>query len=236
MNDIAEVKQNQMIGISTDAGFGLLQRVAKMFASCDLVPKEYKNNLSNCCVAISLANRIGADILMVMQNLYIIHGKPGWSAQFMISAFNLCGKFSSVRYEFFGEEGKDDWGCRAWAIEKETGDKMTGARVTIGLAKKEGWYSKTGSKWQTMPQQMLMYRAASWFIRAYAPEITMGLHTKDEIEDYIDGEVVKSESNPNIINTATKVLEDIKNTLDLSAVELTGQNCADEQQKVEALR
>jgi hypothetical protein len=60
--------------------------------------------------------------------------------------------------------------------------------VSVGMAKKEGWYGKTGSKWQTMPQQMLMYRAASWFVRAYAPEIAMGLHTSDEIRDTYDME------------------------------------------------
>lgn len=133
-----------------------------------------------------MAARMNADPLMVMQNLYIVHGKPGWSSQFLISTFNTSGKFSALRYEWVGEEGKDSWGCRAWAIEKATGQKLVGATVTIGLAKKEGWYNKNGSKWQTMPEQMLMYRAASWFIRAYAPELAMGMHTVEELGDIVD--------------------------------------------------
>ena len=60
---------------------------------------------------------------------------------------------------------------------------LEGSEVTIELSKKEGWYAKTGSKWQTMAQQMLMYRSASWLVRAYAPELAMGLHTRDEVED-----------------------------------------------------
>ena len=123
---------------------------------------------------------------MVMQNLYIVHGRPGWSSQFLISTFNASGRFSALRYEWVGERGTDDWGCRAWAIELATGEKLVGSTVTIGLAKKEGWYNKQGSKWQTMPEQMLMYRAASWFVRAYAPEIAMGLHTVEEMRDTID--------------------------------------------------
>jgi hypothetical protein len=31
-----------------------------------------------------------------------------------------------------------------------------------------------------MPEQMFMYRAAAWFIRAYVPEIAMGLRTVEE--------------------------------------------------------
>ncbi len=173
-------------GFGSKNALELAIRAANVLAKSTLVPKEYQNNIANCIIALNMANRMGADPLMVMQNLYIVHGKPGWSSQFLISTFNTSGKFSALRYEWVGEEGKDSWGCRAWAVEKATGEKLVGSTVTIGLAKKEGWYSKNGSKWQTMPQQMLMYRAASWFIRAYAPELAMGMHTADEIIDIVE--------------------------------------------------
>lgn len=183
-----EKQDNQQVtdivpGFSSLQGFELAQRAAKLLAQSSLVPKEYQGNLPNCVIALNMAARMNADPLMVMQNLFVVNGRPGWSSQFLISTFNTSGKFSSLRYEWVGERGTDDWGCRAWAIEKATGQKLVGATVTIGLAKKEGWYSKNGSKWQTMPQQMLMYRAASWFIRAYAPELAMGMHTEEEIID-----------------------------------------------------
>lgn len=168
------------------SGFELAQRAGKLLSQSTLVPTEYQDNLPNCVIALNMASRMNADPLMVMQNLYVVHGRPGWSSQFLISTFNTSGKFSALRYEWVGEEGKDSWGCRAWAIEKATGEKLTGSTITIELAKKEGWYQKKGSKWQTMPQQMLMYRAAAWFIRAYAPELAMGMHTTDEIYDTIE--------------------------------------------------
>lgn len=170
-------------GFSSLKSFELAQRAAALLAKSSLVPKEYQNNLPNCVIALNMASRMGADPLMVMQNLYIVHGRPGWSSQFLISTFNTSGRFSALRYEWVGEEGKDSWGCRAWAIEKATEEKLVGSTITIELAKKEGWYQKNGSKWQTMPQQMLMYRAAAWFIRAYAPELAMGMHTEEEIID-----------------------------------------------------
>jgi len=186
-----EKQDNQQVtdivpGFSSLQGFELAQRAAKLLTQSSLVPKEYQGNLPNCVIALNMAARMNADPLMVMQNLYIVHGRPGWSSQFLISTFNTSGKFSALRYEWVGEEGKDSWGCRAWAIEKATGEKLVGATVTIELAKREGWYDKNGSKWKTMPQQMLMYRAASWFIRAYAPELAMGMHTAEEIYDIID--------------------------------------------------
>src|SRR5690606_23257922 len=129
---------------------------------------------------------IGADPLMVMQNLVIVHGRPTWSSQFLIATVNTCGRFSALRFEFFGEQGTDGWGCRAWAIEKATGEKLVGSDVTIGIAKAEGWYGKNGSKWKSIPQQMLMYRAGSWWTRAFAPELSMGLHTAEELGDVFD--------------------------------------------------
>jgi hypothetical protein len=166
-------------------GFELIQRMAKAFSTSSLVPKHYQgaNGIGNCIIALNMAQRIGSDPLMTMQNLYVVHGTPSWSSQFLIATFNTSGRFSSIRFEWTGTEGKDDWGCRAMATERETGEVLRGTLVTIAIAKAEGWHGKAGSKWKTMPEQMLMYRSAAWFVRAYAPEIAMGLHTIEELED-----------------------------------------------------
>lgn len=182
-NEIAKKEAEILPGFNSLQSFELAQRAATLLSKSSLVPKEYQGNLSNCVIALNMAARLGADPLMVMQNLYIVHGRPSWSSQFLISTFNTSGRFTALRFEWIGKEGTDTWGCQAWAVEKATGEKLEGSTVTIGLAKKEGWYGKNGSKWQTMPQQMLMYRAASWFIRAYAPELAMGMYTEDEVID-----------------------------------------------------
>lgn len=176
------------VGLTDSQSFELAQRVAKCFSMSSLVPKDYQNNLPNCVIALNMAHRMGADPMMIMQNLVVIHGRPSWSAQFLIATFNKNGAFSSIRYEFFGTEGQDDWGCRAKATEISTGEMLVGPLVTVGIAKKEGWFQKSGSKWQTMPEQMLRYRAASWFIRTIAPEIAMGLQTAEEMRDTYETE------------------------------------------------
>lgn len=170
-------------GFSTAGSFELIQRAAKCLASSDLLPERYRGNIPNAVIALDMANRMGAAPLMVCQNLYVVHGTPSWSAQFLVATFNQCGKYSALRYQFEGEPGTDGWGCRAWAVELATGERLDGSLVTIGLAKSEGWYGKAGSKWKTMPEQMLRYRAAAWFIRAHAPEIAMGLPMREEIID-----------------------------------------------------
>jgi hypothetical protein len=173
-------------GFFDAAGFDLMQRVSKAFASSTLVPQQYQGNIANCMIALNLARRLNADELMVMQNLYIVHGNPGWSSKFLIASVNTCGRFSALRYEWRGQEGAGDFGCRAWAIERETGERLDGAWVDWTMVKAEGWDKKNGSKWKTMPQQMFIYRAAAFWQRAYAPEISMGLSTAEELADVID--------------------------------------------------
>ena len=138
------------MGFDSSGGFDLMQRGARLLAASTLVPKEYQGNLPNCVIALNMASRIGADPLLVMQSLYVVHGRPSWSAKFMIATFNQCGRFSAIRYEWEGKRDTDAWGCRAWATEKATGEKIIGPLITIGLSKKEGWYEKTGSKWKTI--------------------------------------------------------------------------------------
>lgn len=174
------------MGFDNLQGFELLQRAAKAIASSTLVPQQFQGSLPNCLIAIEMAQRIGASPLMVCQNLYIVHGRPGWSAKFLIASFNQCGRFSAIRYEWVGTRDKDDWGCRAYATEKATGDKINGPLITIALAKKEGWYDKSGSKWKTIPELMLQYRAAAWMVNTHAPEISMGLNTSEELGDVYD--------------------------------------------------
>jgi hypothetical protein len=166
--------------------FELIQRVSKAFAGSDLVPKQYQGNLANCMIAMDMAQRIGANPLMVMQNLYIVHGTPGWSSKFLIATINACGRYSSLRYEWKGKPGEPGYGCRAWAIERETSERLDGIWVTWEMVRAEGWDSKNGSKWKTMADQMFVYRSASFWQRAYAPELGMGLQTAEEINDVFD--------------------------------------------------
>lgn len=165
---------------ATKDSFEHIQRVATMFSKSDMIPKRYINNVGNCIIAIEMATRMNANILMVMQNLDVIQGKPGWSSVFLIATLNSCGKFSPLRYEDSTENGGS---CRAWAIDKINNEKVYGAWVSMDMAKAEGWIDKNGSKWKTMPELMRRYRAASFFTKQFAPEVSMGLQTTEEIID-----------------------------------------------------
>ena len=163
--------------------FEVGQRMAKALASSNVVPQQYQGNLPNVMVAMEYAHRLGASVLAVMQNLDVIHGRPSLRSTFLIGTVNASGRFSPIRWQFQGKEGTDEWGVRAVAKDLRTGEECRGPLITIALAKSEGWYQKKGSKWQSTPELMLMYRSAAWWTRLYCPELSLGLHASDEWED-----------------------------------------------------
>jgi hypothetical protein len=205
-------------------GFELANRIGKAFAASTLVPAQYRDNVANCIVALEMANRMQASPLMVMQNLYIVHGNPGWSSKFLIACFNQSGRFSALRYEFDLDANKVPYGCRAWAVEKSTQERLVGSTVTLEMAKAEGWSTKSGSKWKTMPELMLQYRAAAFFVRVYAPEISMGLQTDDELRDTFDhdtGEMVEQAGKPNIKPVSRRAAPIPADIVDVETGEIT---------------
>jgi len=169
--------------VFSPSGFELAQRIAKSLASSTLVPKIYQGQegLANCLIALEIANRIKISPMVVMQNMVPINGRPSWSSQYLIATVNACGKFSPLRYIFDNEDGPTS--CYCEAKDLTTNEVLRGEKVTIAMAKAEGWYSRNGSKWPTMPGQMLRFRAASWWQRVYCPELSLGLPTQEEAID-----------------------------------------------------
>ena len=158
-------------------------RMANMISKSGLVPDSYKGSPENCLIAIDLANRMGMSPVAVMQNLYIVKGKPAWSGSFCAGVVNGSGKFTPIQYQWVGEPGKMNYGCRAVAKRLSDNSLCMGGLVTMQTAQDEGWLQKPGSKWKTMPEQMLQYRAASFFAKVHCSDYLLGIPTIEEVQD-----------------------------------------------------
>lgn len=223
-------------------GFQDAQRIAKSLCSSSMVPEAYQTGkhgdqaIANAMVAMEMAQRTGSSVMPVMQNMTVIHGKPSWSSQFIIAALNSCGRFSPLRFvvesrgkkkikgpvtEYHGREKRtvmkevevEDVSCMAWAYDRETGEKLEGPAVTIEMAVLEGWYLKSGSKWKTMPDLMLRYRAAAFFGRLYAPEMLMGMQTQDEVIDVAEPKDITPRGATTTAGDANDAVDDINEVI-----------------------
>lgn len=184
---LANVDKDRQIGsfYTSMSNFEDGQKVANVLSKSTLVPTNYQNNLPNCMIALEIASRARMSPFMVMQNLDIIHGKPSWSSKFIIAIINTSGLFEKLKL-VVENKGKSNMSCYAWTKDKETGEELIGTTVTMEMARAEGWVNKKGSKWQTMPELMIKYRAAAFFAREHCPELLMGLYSVDEVETMPD--------------------------------------------------
>ena len=155
--------------------------MAQVLAKSTMVPQSYQGNVSNCVIALEQAARMNCSPLMVMQQLYVVKGKPSWSGQACSMIVNGCGLFEKVKLNYVGEKGKDSWGAYVSAIRKEDGEEVIGTTVDMAMAKSEGWTSNT--KWKSMTEQMLGYRAYAFFARLHCPNALSGFHVEGEVDD-----------------------------------------------------
>lgn len=196
---LTNVPSCNALNVWTDTkSFDQMARVAGMLAKSSIVPQNYQGKPEDCFLAVEMAARMNTSPLMVMQNLFVVKGKPSWAGQACMAFINACGKFRNVKHVYTGTKGTDSRGCYVTAVRVSDGEIVNGTEVTIAMAKAEGW--TTNSKWRNMSEQMLGYRAASFFARMYCPDALLGLQTTEEV---MDAEVpVKS--------TAQKLTEALK--------------------------
>ena len=163
------------------AAFNQLLRASQMLSQSSIVPQNYRGKPQDCFIAAEMAARMNTSPIFVMQNLYVVKGKPSWAGQACMAMINACGKFKNVRHVYVGQKGTDSRGCYVTAERISDGEMVQGTEVNMSMVKAEGWISNP--KWKNMPEQMLAYRASAFFARVHCPEALMGLQTYEEVID-----------------------------------------------------
>lgn len=156
-----------------------LWKMAQALSGSNLLPKHFAGNVANCFLALQMSDRLGLDFFSVAQNLYVVHGTPAFSAKYMIALANQFGPFSG-NLKFRTEGTGQSLAVTCYATHAETGEDVE-VTVSMAQAKEAGWTKN--AKYREIPQQMLSYRAATFLVRLYCPEVTLGVRTVDEVQD-----------------------------------------------------
>lgn len=181
--------------------FELEQRKAKAFVATDFFPAHLRKGdkeatIGAAIIVLDLAQRMNLGALEVAQSIYIIHGKPSFETKFLVARLNSSGLLKGRLNTILSPDGQS---AHCEAVDAQTGQLLRGTTITMDMARREGWLSKNGSKWQTMPELMMKYRAQSFFINEFFPEVKYGLKTSDEAEDTNEiKETLKAEQPQNL--------------------------------------
>ena len=175
--------------------FELEQRKAKAFSLSAFFPRHLMGqgpngaqiSVANATIVYDIAYRMNLSPLEVAQSIFIIQGKPSFETKFLVARLNTSGLLKGRLNTIVSQDGQSAY-CEA--IDAQTGAVLRGTTITMEMAKREGWLGKNGSKWQTMPTLMLRYRAQSFFINEFFPEVRLGLRTKEEAQDIVEVEEI----------------------------------------------
>ncbi len=163
---------------SDPASFEHAQRVAKVFASSNLVPPHLKGQVADCLIAYQIARRLNEEPLTVFQNIYVVSGRPGWKTEYVIARANKAGVFKSrITWKPSGEG--DTLAVTASAVLADSGEVIS-VTCDMKMARAENWIKN--AKYTSMPEHMLRWRSAAMLIRLYAPEVMLGMPVIEELE------------------------------------------------------
>lgn len=190
--------QDQQLSMTPDV-MKMLMQYTNMFAEASIIPDHYRGRKGDIFIAVQTAHRMNLDPMAVMQGTYVIHGKLGMTSAFAISLANTSGLLKSgICYHIEGVG--NDLRVTAKATLRSNDQEIT---YSIGMkeANAEGWSSKNGSKYKTMPELMLRYRAATLLIRTHMPEVLNGMRMTEEIEDVHGSKMVNESKSANLLQT-----------------------------------
>lgn len=71
--------------------------------------------------------------------------------------------------------------CTAAVVDIKTGNELGRKTFTLGMAKKRGL---GGANWTSMPDRMLWARASKYALDDFAPWVTVGVLSTDQVEDF----------------------------------------------------
>lgn len=134
--------------------------------------------VANATAAVLQGITLGLDPLTALQQIYIVHGRPGMYTRAKVALVVSAG------HEIWTEDLSDSravvCGRRAGGTEVER------VIITMDMAKKAGWTSNQA--YAKTPQDMLWARAAGRVADRIAPERLLGVASVEEIQDTIQVE------------------------------------------------
>ena len=163
-------------------------RFAKMVASSEFAPKDFRGKPESCLLAVQHGSEVGLGPMQSLQSIAVINGRPsvwGDAALALVMGSPVC---EYVRETVTGDGDAMVATCEA---KRRGYPQPTTVAFSVADAKKAGLWGKTGP-WTQYPRRMLQLRARGFALRDAFPDVLKGLVTAEEAQDYPAAEPVRT--------------------------------------------
>lgn len=152
-----------------------------------IIPADVRDDAAAYGIILK-ARELGIPPMAAFSSIYFIAGRPTCSAQLMLAlARKAAGPL--LKYEIKGDAEK----C-VGKMSTDGGATWNEVAWTFAMAQKAGYTGK--SNWKSTPDAMLRARVISALVRLCVPEATLGIYTREEIEDVRDAAATASTVTP----------------------------------------
>lgn len=168
-----------LINPATDSWTAVLTEVgtlANSIAATEFVPGGLRGSTAKVAAAILYGRELGLPPMTSLSGIQVISGKPALSAEMMRALILAAGHQMRIK--------QSDGSCTIRARRREEigdDDAWQEFTFTTAQARKAGL---TGGNWDKYEPDMLLARATSRAARAMFADVTHGLRTVEEVEDY----------------------------------------------------
>lgn len=203
MNDMVQYQMtNALVPKSIDEAINLSNTLAK----AQLVPAHLQGKPGDCLLIVMQAQRWGMDVLSVAQCTSVVHGRLCYEGKLVAAVLYSMGAVDGrLHYEIKGEGQKASITVTGTPRGGQGPQSLTGSVAEWRTWGKDKQGNPMKNAWDSIPEDMLVYRGTRQWARRYAPEALLGVYTPDEIEDVETGDVPQKQATPQPQSKSAKV-------------------------------
>lgn len=195
MNAVVQFNPSQNMQALVPRSIPEALQLADTLATSNLIPAHLQDKPGDCLLIIMQAQRWGMDVLSVAQCTSVVHGRLCYEGKLVAAVLYSMGAVDGrLHYAISGE------GQSASIVVTGTPHGGSGPQTVSGSVKdwrtfgKDKQGNQIKNAWDTIPEDMLVYRGNRQWARRYAPEALLGVYTPDEMEDVDQSRVTVTET------------------------------------------
>jgi hypothetical protein len=156
-----------------------LKQICSWVAKSRIAPPGF-DSPEKVFIGLQTAMEAGLPMLSGLRMLYIVHNVPSWLGKGVLALIRSKGVCKMPPELSFSGEG--DARAATWKFQRKDMPKAISVTYTWADAKRAGLDKKSGA-WQTNPDDMMSWRAASRMGDRYFSDILLGLDIYEVVRD-----------------------------------------------------
>lgn len=187
--------------------------LAIKLARSNVIPKNYIGKPTDLFVAMAMGYQLGMPVEQAIQDIAVINGRPCIYGDGLLAVCMNHPQFEDIIEEEMMDGNKIvGYACTI----KRKGRTPTTRRFTLDMAKKAGLLGKSGP-WSLYEARMLQMRSRGFALRDSFPDALRGIKMREEVEDYIDGEVITPTTRAQVLTKALEAKDEPMDKAELAA-------------------